>query len=67
MAKDDMKRKRGGKISGGFGKMRVDRRARGGGTSDKNPYTAAGNVSSPDYMSKGGSPNATKGAGGDKG
>lgn len=63
----DMKRKRGGKINGKFGKIRMDQRARGGGTSDKSPYTAAGHVSSPDYMSKGGTPNATKGSGRDKG
>lgn len=46
-------RKRGGGMP--FGKKsagRPDQRARGGATSDKNPTTAAGNVSSPSYLTK---------------
>lgn len=47
------KRKKGGMIPGGLPMGRPDRRARGGATSDKNPTTAAGNVSSPEYLTKG--------------
>lgn len=42
-------RKRGGHVPGHMAKERPDRRARGGGTSDTNPYTTAGNVSVPDF------------------
>lgn len=59
------KRKRGGKVPGKMAMGRPDRRARGGATSDKSPYTAAGNVSSPSYESKGSISNGG-GAGPDK-
>ena len=42
-------RKRGGHVPGHMAKERPDRRARGGGMSDTNPYTSAGKVSVPDY------------------
>jgi len=45
-------RKRGGKVPGKKVESRPDRRARGGATSDMNPMTAAGRMSSPDYESK---------------
>lgn len=47
------KRKSGGMVPGMMAKERPDRRARGGGTSDTNPLTSAGNVSSPSYLTKG--------------
>lgn len=50
-------RKRGGKVPGKESMHRPDRRARGGATSDMNPFTAAGKVSSPDYEHKGATPN----------
>lgn len=46
------KRKRGGKVHGEAAMERPDRRARGGGTSDTNPLTSAGNVSMPSYETK---------------
>lgn len=46
------KRKSGGKVPGKMAMMRPDRRARGGATSDMNPTTAAGKMSSPSYESK---------------
>lgn len=50
-------RKRGGKVPGMEAKSRPDRRARGGGTSDLSPMTAAGKMSVPDYESKDSVPN----------
>lgn len=47
-----IKRKAGGLVRGGETKMRPDRRARGGATSDLHPETAAGNMSKPSYLSK---------------
>lgn len=44
-----MKRRAGGHVPGKEPKHRVDRRARGGATSDANPMTAAGKMSVPDY------------------
>lgn len=58
------KRKSGGMVPGMKPMERPDRRARGGGTSDTNPLTSAGNVSSPSYLTKGGSNGG--GAGPDK-
>lgn len=52
MLKDHHKRKRGGKVPGKMPKSRPDRRARGGGTSDLHPTTAAGNMTSPSYEAK---------------
>ena len=42
-------RKRGGKVPGHATKERPDRRSRGGSTADLSPFTAAGNMSVPDY------------------
>ena len=42
-----MKRKRGGHVKGEAPMHRPDRRARGGGTSDLNPFTAAGKMHGP--------------------
>lgn len=58
-------RKRGGKVPGKMAMQRPDKRARGGATSDMNPFTAAGKVSTPDYESKSGTPNGG-GMGADK-
>lgn len=52
-----IKRKSGGKVPGKMAMMRPDKRARGGATSDMNPYTAAGKVSSPSYETKSDTPN----------
>jgi len=46
------KRKRGGKVPGAAAKMRPDRRARGGATSDADPYTSAGKMSAMPYEKK---------------
>lgn len=59
--------KGGGMVHGKPAMASPFKRARGGGTSELRPTTAAGNVSSPDYLSKGGDAAATKGSGGDKG
>lgn len=40
-AKEEMARKRGGKVHGGKGMKRPDKRARGGATSDSDPMTTA--------------------------
>jgi hypothetical protein len=64
-AKNPVKRKRGGNIKGMMAKGRPDKRARGGATSDLNPTTAAGKVSSPDYLSATGTPNGAMSKGGD--
>lgn len=45
-------RKHGGKVHGEEAKHRMDRRARGGGTSDMSPLTSAGKMSMPDYENK---------------
>lgn len=46
------KRKAGGKVEGKKPMHRPDRRARGGATSDENPLTAAGKMSSMPYEAK---------------
>lgn len=47
------KRKRGGKVPGKMAMSRPDKRARGGGvTSDENPLTTAGKMSSMPYENK---------------
>lgn len=50
--KDHEKRKGGGHVPGMKPEHRPDRRARGGGLADTNPYTAAGKMSSPGYETK---------------
>lgn len=47
-----IKRRAGGLVRGGETRMRPDRRARGGATSDLHPETAAGNMSRPSHLSK---------------
>ena len=50
---EDMpKRKHGGMVHGEKAMKRPDRRARGGATSDADPYTSAGKMSKPDYENK---------------
>lgn len=44
--------KSGGKVSGKKGAMRPDRRARGGATSDANPTTTAGKMSTMPFEAK---------------
>lgn len=50
-------RKGGGKVPGKFPPVRPDRRARGGATSDREPFTSAGNMSKPSFERVGSKPN----------
>ena len=59
------KRARGGNIKGGSPFGRPDKRARGGATSDLNPTTAAGKMSTPDYEHEGTVTNGAMSKGGD--
>lgn len=45
-------RKHGGKVAGKAAMHRPDKRARGGATSDQDPITSAGKMSSPSYERK---------------
>ena len=47
-----MARKAGGHVKGKHAMHRPDRRARGGATSDKDPFTSAGKMSKMDYEAK---------------
>lgn len=58
-------RKSGGMVHGKMPMARPDRRARGGATSDENPFTAAGKMSKPSYEGVGSKPNGG-GAGADR-
>jgi hypothetical protein len=59
------RRRAGGKVPGEKSKDRPDQRKRGGGLSDMNPTTAAGNVSAPSFEAKSAYENGRGSMGGD--
>lgn len=65
-AEQAQKRKRGGRVHGHKMAHRPDRRARGGSTSDANPLTSAGKMSTPAYETKDAKNDMSSGKGTDK-